>query len=1411
MAELLQEFAPTDDDALAWKVASTVGGGLIVTLGTIFSGGTATIPIVIAMGSVGAGIGYGFGANTTEQADKVMNLLSDDDFKNGGKIPFMNKRYYQSMVFYLRDYSTGAIDDPKLILANNLVNSAKGYLNDEYLGFLPTDPNVDFDDKIIGILDKFADESSYIVQAALETIRGKGVIFGGPEFPVGGIESPNAKIEWVHKKSIVNYSKSEKKAIFDAAIKKIENGDWRKESENKLVATIIQNGFTYSEFNAQLATLLEKKVQNLDKINFRLDGNIFLMPTVEQIYGDSRVFIDNKGANRGKNIYKKEEQKGVLQSLAGVVNDEASNLGRVFKSGVTWPDDAYHNADEEDVKQVLRNFTGFEGNLIPSYQFAYNYGAGSWSRFLTELLVEWNDGVVEGLAGEAGYGKIPERSGEVLDFIVKEGYYNFLDRILIDLEDDSNLSMTIGQQFTASFTNNFLNAIYKVILADKEIVRRVQLFKQYEELTEDGDLTAEEKKTAAAEALKAWKAGEFEDKVESKLSEEDLANRQKFFKQCALMINLPTLRLLYEKRIQQTYAPSQGKVKPPYDGRFFSAHCGQGSEETADSQETLISKLISSEAEQKFFELKGREVSTLVPKIKLFRVDEDPKGGAKEVEFQFDPNYNADRQEVVGPDYKSPATTFLTERFDKGTGCGLKEFSWEFNGTNPAEARNDIKATLKLFFQSFDDLIRYRKSASGDVYRFVDLIIQPTPNEGTNSIFGVEIQHNRQSHPLFYRIRAEVGYNIPPNASEELSNAIEMSNKSFFLCMVDHDLSFNVDGTVQVSISYRAYLETLMKHPKLDALASPELIAKREENAKLLANQIAARQCTKEELRELQISLQSQEEVLVKKSLTSIMDRLISRGVIYSVLIDDEHRKQFLNDGYFKKCSLTTGTSETTQGTTDVEIAMTTELPENSDDFNFIDSENRAVQFFFFGDLLYTILDCVFRENSIPRYGLNNNKIILGSFEFDSFTNEKIGDNVYGIAQIPISVDFFSRWFVDNITSQKSTRRTFPVLNFIRTLSNSLIKPSLLENCINRKIENKLRFQTGQVTAFDTGGDPLLPLAIAAMGKGTSSLNVTNLRKQKKLPLAGGGQNNNKTSVNDYYNYIVLCALGSSLTFTGTGDYEKDIEDGRFHVHIGAQRGIVKSISLSKVDQQYIREARFFQDGIDGLLQLAAVYSAKIEMFGNTIFLPGMEFFFNPYGLGGGTNFGRPQDAGSVSHKLGIGGYHTVTSVHSSITPGKFVTTVDGMQYYSGDGSGNSDLQRKSKTNYPDIETYDPTATTLDGAKCTATILSVQNYKFDNDVIEEVVGEEVPIDARPAQTMEGQAEGSQPVSTPTVTVEELRAKYLEGSTAYFKDETGFNNRGIVVYENGLPFIKYEEDVGESVGKDKVIRTQRLFK
>ena len=273
-------------------------------------------------------------------------------------------------------------------------------------------------------------------------------------------------------------------------------------------------------------------------------------------------------------------------------------------------------------------------------------------------------------------------------------------------------------------------------------------------------------------------------------------------------------------------------------------------------------------------------------------------------------------------------------------------------------------------------------------------------------------------------------------------------------------------------------------------------------------------------------------------------------------------------------------------------------------------------------------------------------------------------------------------------------------------------------------MDKVVRFQTGQISAISSDGkDPIGKLI--NVNKSYKVLNTDRMRNMKALPLNGDVEGN--PNINNFYHYIVLSCNGSALTYAGTGKYKEDIEAGRFHVEIGSNRGIVKNIKFSKTDMQYLREARFFRNGTDGLLQLSSVYTATVEMFGNTLFYPGMDLWINPYGFGG-TALGSPHqgDGGtkkisnrSLSNILGIGGYHTITGVSTNLTPQGFTTSIKSQHYYSGDGEVPDSKELKSNTDKKKNELIEQgvaeDATTRNAAFCKAEILETINFNARED------------------------------------------------------------------------------------------------
>ena len=192
---------------------------------------------------------------------------------------------------------------------------------------------------------------------------------------------------------------------------------------------------------------------------------------------------------------------------------------------------------------------------------------------------------------------------------------------------------------------------------------------------------------------------------------------------------------------------------------------------------------------------------------------------------------------------------------------------------------------------------------------------------------------------------------------------------------------------------------------------------------------------------------------------------------------------------------------------------------------------------------------------------------------------------------------------------------------------------------------------------------------------------------------------------------------------TATGNSLDNLQNGILHLHIGADRGILKTASWSKQNVQYLREARMFRSqGVGNYAQLATYYNVSLRMFGNFLLTPGMIFYLDPFGIGG-SKFGRPNEPGlesggsgdiNFSRLMGIGGYHLVTGVNVSVTPQKFETTVEGRFIFSGDSASTEtganlslsrDIINQSNTS---IETRTPEQQIQDAEHCRGVISVAQ-------------------------------------------------------------------------------------------------------
>jgi len=248
----------------------------------------------------------------------------------------------------------------------------------------------------------------------------------------------------------------------------------------------------------------------------------------------------------------------------------------------------------------------------------------------------------------------------------------------------------------------------------------------------------------------------------------------------------------------------------------------------------------------------------LVPYIKLYRVDyseaiKDATGkkipGSSKPVAQYEipiPNFidATDIRPMTGAD-----------GYGRLRGFGLQSFTWKLDGVQPAEVDNNISANLKFHFQSVNDLFQgsakirddgsFAGYGAGHVPNPLDLLIssktmsresplasngddpskKPKPPRCKSDAGNIQQAYDGPS----FRIKIVAGWATPPNMKElmpdaspdqitQLTRALETTRISLYLQQTRHDLNFNPDGTVQLSIDYQAALTGILTSKKADIL-----------------------------------------------------------------------------------------------------------------------------------------------------------------------------------------------------------------------------------------------------------------------------------------------------------------------------------------------------------------------------------------------------------------------------------------------------------------------------------------------------------------------------------------------------------------------------------------------------------------
>ena len=299
------------------------------------------------------------------------------------------------------------------------------------------------------------------------------------------------------------------------------------------------------------------------------------------------------------------------------------------------------------------------------------------------------------------------------------------------------------------------------------------------------------------------------------------------------------------------------------------------------------------------------------------------------------------------------------------------------------------------------------------------------------------------------------------------------------------------------------------------------------------------------------------------------------------------------------------------------------------------------INFFYFGDLLEVAFSLLGNTLGQEKPASATLRYLLGDISFvDPLTG---AIRAFNLADVPISLILFLQWYNNKAISPQ--RETWPIDNFIKDAINDLILTALSPSCfMGYPTKPKLHI------SYLEGPGKGKKLNIDRVPRNRRVNSISQIRKHPNIHVATSSGAGRLFS----YNYIYAHNAPSPGL---SGNVKRDSKAGIYHFFIGADRGLLKSISYEKTDQPYVKEARSEMEGIDPIsAQLREQYKVSIKSIGSTMFRPGQYAFIHPRVAGGGA-----ARMDSLTMKLGMAGYVFITKVENIIEPGRFETRLEGI------------------------------------------------------------------------------------------------------------------------------------------------------
>ena len=514
----------------------------------------------------------------------------------------------------------------------------------------------------------------------------------------------------------------------------------------------------------------------------------------------------------------------------------------------------------------------------------------------------------------------------------------------------------------------------------------------------------------------------------------------------------------------------------------------------------FINKLLLSENLGPLVDIKHSTLSLLQPFVRLFKVEYNDEGVERDVEITFDAYRSEFEREL------------FTSRRMRNTGVGMKDFQFTYDGSNPFSAKKSIKAQLRMFATSFDELLVTRGTGN-DTYRYVDLAIK-TFNSNSQRYQDLR-RVNEEMAKLNFRLKAQVGWSVPTEGRNilkltreqeiALRTALYDSIVTLNLTPTVHDFEIDNLGRVNFNIKYLAFIEDALDQAKFNVFSEPTFAVNRIKRSLRLEHY--RENCESEAIRDIKKSYSVTAADEMTESLSHLMDQMMDLDRIYYIRLNHQQVKEFVSDGPFSEEAANNppeifGSSDYEDATSEAideslqtyrDIVLEeTESSISDDDETAIttalysmDPDEQVLSFFYFSDLVDTILRNIDAEmDEIPSalgrlpaaaaytsedvedlraeyedYSKIFKKLryVLGPVEFVSPYEEQ--DSAFvNLGDIPISVKYFFEWLTSTMIKKESSY--FSLSSFMNQFVNNLIRQFLNNSaCFEYSISQRVRMQ----------------------------------------------------------------------------------------------------------------------------------------------------------------------------------------------------------------------------------------------------------------------------------------------------------------------------------------------------------------